>query len=62
VVERIEAEIPLAEAMEYAVELKSLTQGRATFQQEFLRYQIVRAPELADELLKKEGKGEPQAS
>ncbi len=62
VVERIEAEVPLAEVMEYAVELKSLTQGRATFQQEFLRYQIVRSPELADELLKKEGKGEPQAS
>ena len=55
-VEMIEAEIPLAEAMEYAIELKSLTQGRATFQQEFLKYQVVSSAKLAEELLKREGK------
>lgn len=56
--EKIEAEVPLAEAQEYAIELKSLTQGRATFQQEFLRYQTVGSAKLAEELLRREGKEE----
>jgi len=54
--EKIEAEVPLAEAQEYAIELKSLTQGRATFQQAFLRYQTVSSTKLAEELLRREGK------
>lgn len=55
-IEKIEAEVPQAEAQEYAIELKSLTQGRATFQQEFLKYQVVSSPKLAEELLRREGK------
>ena len=37
----VQAEVPLAELQSYALDLKSLTQGRATFQMEFLRYQQV---------------------
>lgn len=51
---QIEAEAPLAEILDYALELKSLTQGRATFQMEFLRYQPVASEKLAEELLKRE--------
>lgn len=39
----IRAEVPLAEVLSYALDLKSLTQGRATFQMEFLRYDYVPA-------------------
>jgi elongation factor G len=39
----IRAEVPLAEVMSYALDLKSLTQGRATFQMEFVRYDYVPA-------------------
>ena len=39
----IKAEVPLAELMSYALDLKSLTQGRATFQMEFARYDYVPA-------------------
>jgi len=51
---KIDAEAPLAELLDYALELKSLTQGRATFQMEFLRYQVVASEKLAEELLKRE--------
>jgi elongation factor G len=54
--DKIEAEVPLAEMLDYALELKSITQGRATFQMEFLRYQVVTSEKLAEELLKREGK------
>jgi len=40
---KILAEVPLAEVQSYALDLKSLTQGRATFQMEFLKYQKVPA-------------------
>lgn len=33
--------MPLAELLSYALDLKSMTQGRATFQMEFLRYDFV---------------------
>ncbi|MGQ9476903.1 MAG: elongation factor G [Candidatus Bipolaricaulia bacterium] len=56
--DRIEAEAPLAEVQSYALELKSLTQGRATFQMEFQGYQPVTSPKLAEELLKREKRGE----
>lgn len=38
---KIRAEVPLAEILSYALDLKSMTQGRATFQMEFLRYDYV---------------------
>lgn len=62
-IDKIEAEAPLAEMLDYALELKSITQGRATFQMEFLRYQVVTSEKLAEELLKREGKviGKPAA-
>jgi elongation factor G len=37
----IRAEVPLAELQSYALDLKSRTQGRATFQMGFLKYQPV---------------------
>jgi elongation factor G len=37
----IRAEAPLSEMQSYALDLKSRTQGRATFQMEFVRYQVV---------------------
>lgn len=54
--ERIEAEAPLAEMQDYALELKSITQGRATFQMEFMEYQPVMSKELAEQLIAKEPK------
>ncbi len=37
----VKAEVPLSEVQSYALDLKSLTQARGTFQMEFLRYQPV---------------------
>jgi elongation factor G len=37
----IEAEVPQAEVMNYATRLKSLTQAKATFQMEFVKYKKV---------------------
>lgn len=54
--EKIEAEVPLAEMLDYALELKSITQGRATFQMDFARYQMVTSEKLTEELLKREGR------
>ena len=34
----VNAEVPLAEMFGYATDLRSATQGRATFTMEFLRY------------------------
>ena len=39
----VHAEVPLSEMQSYALDLKSRTQGRATFQMEFARYQAVPA-------------------
>lgn len=39
----IKAEVPQAEVQNYSLELKSLTQGKASFQMEFLKYQKVPA-------------------
>ncbi|MFQ5793800.1 MAG: elongation factor G [Candidatus Bipolaricaulia bacterium] len=49
----IEAEVPLAEFQNYILELKSMTQGRATFQMEYLKHQTVPA-ELTENLLARE--------
>jgi elongation factor G len=54
--ERIEAEAPLAEVQDFALELKSITQGRATFRMEFLHYQPVMSDKLTEDLLKRERK------
>ena len=59
--ERIEAEAPLAEIQDYALELKSITQGRATFQMEFAYYQPVTSEKLREELLKREQREEQPA-
>ncbi|MBO4262203.1 MAG: elongation factor G [Clostridia bacterium] len=39
--QRISAEAPLAEMAEYAMDLRSMTQGRGSFECEFARYEIV---------------------
>jgi elongation factor G len=41
----IQAQVPLAEVQRYAIDLKSITQGRGTFKMEFSHYQQV--PQLA---------------
>ena len=48
----IQAEVPLKEMFGYATDLRSMTQGRATFSMEFLKY--VEVPSgIADELINK---------
>ena len=50
----VNAEVPLAEMFGYATDLRSATQGRATFTMEFLRYS--EAPtNVADEVIAKTG-------
>ena len=39
----IEAQVPLAEVQRYAIDLKSITQGRGSFTVEFSHYQDVPA-------------------
>jgi len=51
-VTRIRALVPLAELKRYAVDLKALTQGRASFRMEFSSYEEVPA-KLAEEIIKK---------
>lgn len=60
-IEKIEAEAPLSEMLEYALELKSITQGRATFQMDFARYQVVTSEKLTEDLLKREGRAAHKA-
>jgi elongation factor G len=48
----VRAEVPLKEMFGYATDLRSLTQGRATFSMEFMKY--VQVPSsIADEIIKK---------
>ena len=48
----IRAEVPLAEMFGYATDLRSMTQGRATYSMEFCKY--VQAPSsVADAVIKK---------
>ena len=48
----LEAEVPLAELSKYATELRSMTQGRGTFEMEFARYEVV-TPNVAAEIINK---------
>ena len=50
--EKIKARVPLAELNRYATSLSSITQGRATYEMEFLEYAQVPG-ELQDQLIKK---------
>jgi len=48
----IEAEVPAGEIQRYAIDLRSITQGRGTFQSTFVRYQPV-PHHLADQIIAK---------
>ena len=48
----IKAEVPQAEVQNYSLELKSLTQGKASFQMDFLKYQKV-PTNIAQNIMKK---------
>ena len=48
----VRTEVPLKEMFGYATDLRSLTQGRATFSMEFLKYMEVPSS-IADEIIKK---------
>jgi elongation factor G len=49
---RVEAEVPLSEVFGYATSLRSLTQGKAEFSLEFLKYD--RVPVSIEEDIKEE--------
>jgi elongation factor G len=48
----IRAEVPLSEMFGYATQLRSMSQGRATYSMEFAKYQEAPA-HVADEIIKK---------
>lgn len=48
----IRAEVPLAEMFGYATQMRSMSQGRATYSMEFLKYQET-PKNVADEIIKK---------
>ncbi len=48
----VQAEVPLAEMARYATELRSMTQGRGSFEMEFARYEQV-PPNVANEVIAK---------
>ena len=51
-VRELESEVPLAEMFGYATDLRSLSQGRATYSMEFIKY--AEAPKnIADAVLDK---------
>lgn len=37
----IQAEVPTAEMLEYSTDLRSMTQGRGSYTEEFIRYEAV---------------------
>ena len=48
---RIDAEVPMAEMMKYATELRSMTKGRGSYVIEFDRYEPA-PPFVADKVIK----------
>ena len=42
--QEILAEVPMAELSDYAITLRSMTQGRGSFESEFIRYDEAPAP------------------
>jgi elongation factor G len=48
----IKAEVPLATMFGYATDLRSKTQGRATFTMQFLKYKPIPS-DIADEIINK---------
>jgi elongation factor G len=52
--ELIDAEVPLSELFGYSTDLRSKSQGRASFSMEFLKYQIVEK-NLAKKVLESKG-------
>jgi elongation factor G len=51
-VQVIRAQVPLAELSDYAIALKSITQGRGSFKMDFAQYEEVPA-RLAEEIIAK---------
>ena len=51
-VKLVNAEVPLAEMFGYATDLRSMTQGRATYTMEFLKYTEAPA-NIAEAIIKK---------
>ena len=49
----VRAEVPLAEMFGYATDLRSMTQGRATYSMEFGRYAEV-PPNVAESVIKRD--------
>jgi elongation factor G len=54
----IRAEVPLAEMFQYSTQLRSLTQGRATYTMEFKHYSEAPKPVAEGVISKITGKGE----
>ncbi|MFQ5872282.1 MAG: elongation factor G [Dehalococcoidia bacterium] len=52
----VEAEAPLAEVLKYAVDLRSMTQGRGSYTTEFLRYEEVPV-HIAQKIMERANKG-----
>lgn len=48
--QRVEAEVPMAEMMSYATQLRSFTQGKGSYNQEFVRYDNAPQP-VADKVI-----------
>jgi len=46
----IEAQVPLAEVLRYATDLKSMTQGRGSFKMEFSHYEEV-PPQISQKII-----------
>jgi elongation factor G len=57
----IRANVPLGQMFGYATDVRSMTQGRATYTMQFARYEEVPRP-IAEEIIAKvAGKGAPRA-
>ena len=59
-VQIVTAEVPMSEMVKYATDLRSMTQGRGTFQTEFVRYEEVPA-NMADKIIEQAKKDQEEA-